>query len=345
MSPIGAAVAAAPIGSVTRGGTGSAPIVRVGVIGPGGIADAHLVPAITMTPGMVLWSVLSRDRARAAAFAAKHNAVAPAPAFDDLDAMLADPALDAVVIASPDKLHAAQAIAAARAGKHVLVEKPMATTPEDAHAMVAAAREARRVLGVAYHLRWHAGHRALIDRIKAGVLGELLHVRVQWTYEARDASNWRAHPEVGRWWSLAGVGTHCVDLARWILREGGCGDTDAVSSMITQPKWKTGHDETAVIALRFASGATAEICTSVLFRAPRTVEIFGSNGFAACDETLGPHGGGTITIDDASLLFPQIDPYAGELADFGRAIRYHGQCEVPGEEGARNVEILAAACP
>ena len=315
--------------------------IRVGLIGPGSIADAHLAPAIAATEGLELRAVLSRDRARAERFAAKHGGAA---AHDDLDAMLRE--VDAVVIASPDKLHAAQAIAAARAGKHVLVEKPMATTPEDAHAMVAAARDAGVVLGVAYHLRWHLGHRALADRVRAGALGTPLHARIQWTYEAKDASNWRAHAEVGRWWGLAGVGTHCLDFVRWMMREaGGCGEVDLVHGVISQPRWKTGHDENAVIALRFASGATAEITTSVLYRSPRRVELYGARGAAVCDETLGPHGGGTITVDGAALLFAQVDPYAGEMADFARAIRDGGRCEVDGAEGARNVELLERASP
>jgi 1,5-anhydro-D-fructose reductase (1,5-anhydro-D-mannitol-forming) len=315
--------------------------IRVGLIGPGSIADAHLAPAIRATEGMELRAILSRDHARAQMFAVKHGAAA---AHDDLEAMLGE--VDAVVIASPDKLHAAQAIACARAGKHILVEKPMATTPEDAHAMVAAAREAGVVLGVAYHLRFHLGHRALAARIKDGALGAPLHARIQWTYEAKDASNWRAHAEVGRWWGLAGVGTHCLDFVRWMMREaGGCGEVEQVASVISQPKWKTGHDENAVIALRFASGATAEITTSVLYRSPRRVEIYGARGAASCDETLGPHGGGTITVDGAALLFQQVDPYAGEMADFARAIASGDRCEVDGVEGARNVEILSFSAP
>ena len=314
-------------------------MIRVGIIGPGSIADAHLAPAIVKTAGLALHAVLSRDRARAEAFAQKHGA---ATAHDDLDAFLRE--VDAVVIASPDKLHAQQAIAAAQAGKHILVEKPMATTPEDAHAMVAAARAAGVRLGVAYHLRWHQGHRALAERVRAGALGQLLHARIQWTYEAKDASNWRAHPEVGRWWGLAGVGTHCLDFVRWMLREaGGCGEVELIHGVISQPKWKTGHDENAVLALRFASGATAEITTSVLYRSPRRVELYGARGAAICDETLGPHGGGTITVDGAALLFAQVDPYAGEMADFARAIAAGDRCEVDGDEGARNVELLDRA--
>jgi predicted dehydrogenase len=322
------------------------PRLRVGLIGPGGIADANLAPAIAATESMRLWSVLSRDHGRAAAFATKHGAAAARPAHTELAAMLADPELDAVVIASPDKLHAEQAIAAARAGKHVLVEKPMASSPEEAHAMVAAARDASVTLGVAYHLRWHAGHRALAERIRAGALGTILHARVLWTWQARDASNWRAHDDVGRWWGLGGVGTHGLDLARWMLREaGGAGEIDDVAAVIGRPRWKTGHDETAVMALRFGSGATAEIVSSVVFRSTPRLELYGSTCAAICDGTLGPHGGGTIAIDGVALPFTQVDPYLGEMEDFARAVRERGRCAVPGDEGARNVEILHQAAP
>src|SRR6185436_5427085 len=130
--------------------------LRIGILGPGLIADQKLAPALRRVPGACLWSVLSRDRARAAAFAARHGATAPAPAFTEIEAFLADPGLDAVIIASPDRLHAREATLAAAAGKHVFVEKPMATSVDEARAMVNACAAAGVRLGVAYHLRFHA---------------------------------------------------------------------------------------------------------------------------------------------------------------------------------------------
>ena len=315
-------------------------VVRIGVIGPGSIADVHLAPALARTPGALLWSVLSRDAGRAAAFAERHGARAPQPAHNDLDAFLADPDLDAVLIASPDRLHAPQAIAAARAGKHILVEKPMATSTEEAEAMVAAARGAGVVLAVAYHLRWHAGHRALAAKVHAGELGEPLHVRAGWSWPAKNDANWRAHGEVGRWWPLAGVGTHCVDLARWLLRT--CGEVVEVRGLTSRPRFRGSHEETALVGLRFESGATAELLCSVLFASPRRVELYTANATAICDETLGPHGAGAITIDGQPLAFERVDPYEGEVADFVRAIRIGEPPEVDGAEGARNVAILEA---
>ncbi len=333
--------------------------VNVAVLGIGRIADKHLVPALARVPAARLWSVLSRDAGRAQEFAVRHEAAAPQPAHTDLAALLADPDLHAVIIASPDGLHAEQTLACARAGKHVLCEKPLAISAEEARAMASACAAADVRLGVAYHLRWHTGHRMLRARVagkgagpgKAGELGELRHMRVAWTYRATDASNWRAAAEVGRWWSLASVGTHAVDLVRWFMTPS-CGEVVELKSVITRPVWKGPHDETAVLALRFASGATAEILTSVLFEAPTALEIHGALGSAWADGTLGPHGAGAIRMrpsgggaQPSDLLFKPVNPYVGEIADFVAAIRDGRPPEVDGAEGLRNVELLCQAAP
>ncbi len=317
-------------------------IVHFAVIGPGKIADKMLVPALARVPGAKLWSVLSRDRARAAEFAARHGAASPQPAHVELDELLADPELHAVIIATPDRLHAAQAIASARAGKHVLVEKPMAASADEARAMVDAARAADVRLGVAYHLRWHAGHRALRERVLSGSLGEPRHARVHWSYRAADAGNWRAHDEVGRWWSLAAVGTHGIDLLRWMMMPH-AGEVVEVRGLTSRAVWKGPHDETALVALKFASGATAELTTSVVFEAPTRVELHGSEASALAEGTLGPRGAGRITVAGEELAFTPVNPYEGELNDFVAAIRDRRDPEVPGTEGLRNVEILIEA--
>jgi predicted dehydrogenase len=119
-------------------------------------------------------------------------------------------------------------------------------------------------VGVAYHLRWHNGHRAVMERIRQGALEPLRHVRAQWTCRAADNQNWRAHDLVGRWWSLAGAGAHLIDLVRWtpLPTEGEVVD---VRSLVSRSVWRGPRDETAIVSLLFASGATADIVTSVLF--------------------------------------------------------------------------------
>src|SRR5262250_3294465 len=131
-------------------------------------ADVKIAPALNATPDAELVAVYSRDQGRAEAFAQKHGAKA---AYSNLEALLRDSRVEAVFIASPNALHAAQTLTAARAGKHVLVEKPMATTLDDAVAMVYACRDAGVKLGVGYHLRQHPGQRAAQHLIAQGVLG------------------------------------------------------------------------------------------------------------------------------------------------------------------------------
>lgn len=316
--------------------------VRIAMIATGRIAGNALAPAVGRAAGAELWSVLSRDAGRARDFAERHGAASPQPACTDLDALLADPDLDAVLIASVDGLHAGQCIAAAEAGKHVLCEKPMATTAADAERMTAACREAGVRLGIAYHMRWHRGHRDLAHAAHAGRFGVLRHMRVQWSMRARDDSNWRARSEVGRWWGLAAVGTHCLDQVRWYMSPS-CGEITRLTPLVTRNVFRGPHDETALLALEFESGATAEICTSVLFDAPKRMEVYGSDGHALFDDTLGPYGKGRIVTHEGEHAFDAADPYTGEVEDFVAAVREDRDPEVNGEEGARNVALLEEA--
>lgn len=316
--------------------------LNIAILGLGRIADVSLAPALAAQTDARLWSVLSRDLSRAENFASRHGAHSPNPAYTDLDALLADPQLDAVIIASPDKLHMPQTLAAAAAGKHVFTEKPMATEKADAWAMVEACRDADVRLGIAYHMRWHAGHRQLKAMAHSGEFGDLRHMRVQWARKHKDDSNWRASADVGRWWGLAGVGTHCVDQVRWFMAPT-CGEITKVRSVINNSVWNSPHDETAVLALQFENGSTAEVCTSVLFDAPISMEVYGSAGHAICTSTMGAGGDGEIVTHNGQLQYAVANPYAGEIEDFVAAVRGNRDPEVGGEEGARNVEILLAA--
>lgn len=313
--------------------------LNLGMIATGRIADTALAPAIAQTEGANLWSVYSRSQERADDFAKRHGAAAAQAAHDDLDSMLNDPALDAVVIASPDKLHASQTIACAKAGKHVLVEKPMATTLEDAQAMVAACAEAGVTLGVAYHLRWHAGLRALNQAVRRNEFSEIRHMRIQWSFPQADGSDWRAKDDVARWWSLSAVGTHCIDQLRWFMRPG-CGEITTVETLISNAVFGSAHDETALAHYQFESGATAEMCTSVLFEGPTRLEIYGSEGYALCDGALGPHGAGEIKTRNGIFDFTPQNPYVGEITDFAAAVAAGRPAEVSGEEGAENIALL-----
>lgn len=315
--------------------------MNLALIATGRIADTQLAPAISAANGAQLWSVMSRDQSRAAEFAKQHGAKAKQPAHDSLKSLLADPDLDAVMIASPDGLHAEQAIAAAQAGKHVLTEKPMTVSAEDADNMVSACTKANVRLGVAYHLRWHQGHRQLWQLASDGHFGTLRHMRVQWPMMS-SPDNWRAKSEVARWWCLSGVGTHCLDQIRWFMKPNH-GEVKQLEKIITRTVHQGPHEETAILTMQFESGATAEMCNSVLFAGPRRMEIYGADGYALCEDTLGADGAGSIVTHQGAFDFGVKNPFVGEIEDFARAVKDGRDPEVNGAEGARNVQLLLEA--
>ena len=316
--------------------------LKIAILGTGRIAENSLAPALVEAADGEFWSVLSRNLKRAERFSKQFNAQSPTPAYDTLSDLMADPSLDAVIIATPDGVHTEQTLAAAIAGKHVFCEKPLATNREDAQSMVDACKTAKVQLGLAYHMRWHTGHRRLFGACQAGDFGDLRHMRLQWSSYARDNSNWRAHDEVGRWWSLGGVGTHLIDQMRWFL----CpvaGEVVDMSSTISRSHFGGPHDETAILGFRFESGATAEICSSVMFEGPRRMEVYGTRNYAICENTLGLSGTGSIWTKNGRFNFEPKNPYVGEIEDFIKAIIDQRLPEVNGEEGQRNVELLLQA--
>lgn len=313
-------------------------MVRVGVIGTGDVADRWLAPALREIPNAVLYSVLSRDLDRGIVFANKHGAQSAIAKHTNLENFLSDPDLNAVIIATPDALHAEQTIRAAEFGKHVFVEKPMATCSSDAFDMIASCKQSKVKLAVGYHHRFHEGHKILRDKIISGDLGKILHMRCHWTYDYSGQENWRAKNSVGRWFSLAALGTHCIDLTMWFLTLP-CGDIDEFPRVLTKDN-EFDRDESAIITGAFDSGTTYEIFTSVLFNSKRVVEIYGTNGVAMCEWTLGPRGAGTIKINDQEIVFDIKNPYREELADFVHAIISGSEPTVSGEVGLENVRLL-----
>lgn len=316
--------------------------INVGIIGTGRIAHSQLAPAMQYVKGARLWSILSRDNHRAVDFANQHGAMAPVNAYDSLSAFLADPSLEAVIIATPDGLHAQQAIAAARAGKHVLLEKPMATSVEDAEAITQTCAEERVKLAIAYHLRWHDGHRKVAEMLHSGALGKPRYARAIWTWQADDNSNWRASSELGQWWGLAGVGTHCVDLMRWMLLPV-CGEVNRCCGVIDKSHYGGPHDETASITMQFGDSVLADITTSVMFSTPSRFELYCDAASVICEGTLGASGAGTIHVNSAPLDFDVVNPFVGEIQNFIDAIEGRARVAVPGAEGKRNVELLMQA--
>lgn len=315
--------------------------LRFGLIGTGEAAR-NLATGLRLVPDAELRYVASRSWTNAWNFARAYGATAPAAGRPRFEEVLGFSDVDAVIIATPDRLHAAQAIAAAEAGKHVFVEKPMATSREDALAIVDACERARVTLGVGYHQRWNPWHRKVREGILPGRdFGPIRHARFRWTKSVEKADDWRTG-ELGRWWSLAAYGTHVLDLATWML-EPRCGEVTSLRAVFTRGRLQAKADESAQVVMRFADGAIAEIFVSMVHRRERLIELEGDRGTIVLRDTLGAGPGYLEGPDGARTHADDRNPHAAELADFIDAVRAGRSPEVGGRSGCRNVELLEEA--
>ncbi len=135
----------------------------------------------------------------------------------DWEALAADPEVDAAVVATPNALHAPQAIALLRNGKHVIVEKPMATTVAECEAMIAAARESGASLMVAHCWRFRAEVQAMRLRIEAGEFGQVVKTRGYGVHAGWGPSGWFTDPKLAGGGALVDMGVHAIDTARYLL--------------------------------------------------------------------------------------------------------------------------------
>jgi len=314
------------------------PPMRWGLIGTRGLAGRVGPSSFTAADGAELVAVLSSDAAQAASFATEHGVEA---ATADLDEFVATPGLEAVWITSPTHLHHEQGRAALEAGKHVLLEKPLAMSARDGWDLVETARDAERLLATGYQARYVPGHRAMLRLIEEGAIGD---VSVAQTYYGINWSGpppeWRQRRETAHWGALADIGTHHVDLLRMLLGE----IAEGTAMDGRQLGFET--DDVVVAALRLETGSFATLTASanVSTEEYTQVQIHGTEGSLLATDTS-PAGQGTVT-----LLRPGRDPedvtgdrpisWVAQLETVTRAALGEDVAYATGADGARNLEIL-----
>lgn len=249
--------------------------IRFGIIGAG-VAGRYHAQAIAQTPGAQLVAVCAGRPERAATLAEAFGAsVEP-----DVDALLARNDVDAVCICTPSGQHAAQGIAAAQAGKHVLVEKPIAITLPDADALINACRAAGVHLGVALQRRTDPDFRAAHDAIAAGAFGRLalgaITVPYLRTQEYYDSADWRGTWALDGGGALMNQGIHLVDLLLWLMGD----DVVEVQAYTATLARAIEVEDCVSAALRFASGALGAIAATTVVAPgfPHRVEVYGTHG-------------------------------------------------------------------
>jgi predicted dehydrogenase len=196
-----------------------------------------------------------------------------APSFE---ALLVDPQVEAIVLATPHSMHAPQVIAAAQAGKHVFCEKPFALTKADAEQAVVATRKAGVTLGLGYNRRFHPEMVKLRDRIRTGGLGTILHVEATMTFPNAlmlKATQWRAHRDETPCGGLTPMGVHAIDGMIDL-----CGPIDQVYCQSFRRVVEVDSDDTTSMLFRMKDGMSGYLGTLTATGPGFSFQVFGSNG-------------------------------------------------------------------
>ena len=319
-----------------------------GIIGAGTIAAIH-ADAIAMLPGTRLSAVTDVAAGAARDFAAARGCAAE-PSVDDL---LARRDIDVVCICVPSGLHAEVGVRAAKAGKHLVVEKPLDVTLDAADRLLAAARQAGVALTVMSQHRFDPGLIELKRLIDDGALGTLVlgEASTKWyrTQEYYDSAPWR-----GTWamdgGALLNQGVHYVDLLRWCM-----GPAAEVTAVCTTQAHSIEVEDTALAIVRFASGAVGTISatTAAYPGFPQRLEITGTEGTVTVEDgrlvRTALRGAASAARSPGAVQPAAADPagldaavHAAQLADLLASVDEGREPAVTGESGREALEIVRA---
>ena len=332
--------------------------IKWGIIGCGGIARRRTIPGLVKAGNAELVAVMDTNEAFAKEVAAEFDAKY---AFSDLDSLLALEEVDAVYIATPVFCHREQVLAAANAGKHILLEKPMALTSKEAEELMSLCESKGVRLSIGLMMRFHAYHEEMKRLIAEGAIGDIVSIRSQFACWYPDMPGvWRQDKAKSGGGALVDLGVHCIDLVQYVT---GLRATEVTAFCETQT-FSYGVDDSASVLLKMDNGALCVIESN--FNIPDDavtgkIEIYGTAGSMRADGTLAQEEVGTVQVlrSDAGKAYdanqtrqgnvseyidvPTGNMYTKEVERFGDAIQNGTEVPVPAQDAIYVQKIVEAA--
>lgn len=319
--------------------------VGYAMVGLGRISMQHLAPSLKVSKIAKVTALVSGHREKAEKMAADYGIPAKnIYSYENYDAIADNPDIDAVYVALPNSMHAEYTIRAAKAGKHVLCEKPMATTVADAQAMIDACRQANRKLMIAYRCQFEPATLRAVELIRSGKLGKIQGIESANGFNIR-AGEWRLNMKLAGGGPLMDMGVYSLNACRFLTGEEPA-DIKANWSVIDQDGRFGEVEENIGWTMRFPSGTVASCNTTYGANMPGFYRVHGSKGMLHMEPAFGYEGlhltariQGEPPIDE---LNTEKDPaqFTREADHLANAILHDGELRAGGEEGLRDMKLM-----
>jgi predicted dehydrogenase len=315
--------------------------LKMGIVGCGLIARYHYAPSFSACEYAELVGVCGVSMEESQAFADDFDTPT---AYDSYEKMPEDDELDAVIVAVPNHLHYSFVCKAARAGKHVLCEKPMALTMQEAQKMVDICQKYGVVFMVAHHLRYKTANRKAKELIDSGSIGKISSARAKWSFNNPNAGSdvdWHDDPKLSGGGQMMNVNSHCLDLLVYMF-----GPIQEVSAFLRkQPGRKV--ENGSMVMIRFANDVLAMADGSHHEECPgNKLEIFGDKGNLCISNACSTDNEAEITImPNAQVLeLPsEPTPYSQEVDHFAWSIQNNAEPISSGKQVLETMRLLMAA--
>jgi len=320
-----------------------------GIIGAGRFADNFFASAIRQAQNARLVAVMARDKSKAEAFSKKHNA---RQFFDSAEALCKEGDVDLVYISSPTILHREHTVTAAKYGKHVLCEKPMAPTLEECDQMIDSCKENNVTLAIAHNMRFHKVHQEVknmvVNQKKVGTVG-LVRAEMIASFKKNQGDKYttdqfRLNRAISGGGVMFDMGIHTIDLLRYILDD----EIEEITGFSQNLFTDCNGEDTVSAVFRFNKGAYGSIASSGALPYSRNgVDIYGDKGAIFTDGSVWMNartGEIKLFADDKweSYTTETNNCYVAEVEHFQQCVTEKRIPLVDGEEGRKNIKVILA---
>lgn len=328
---------------------------KVAILGAGFISDIHLESYHRFVPGAEVVAVYARDDQRAKNFATKHKI---SQWYTDMDRIIRESGCEVVDICLPNFMHAEATLKAAAAGKHIIIEKPLAVTLEEADAMIEACKKAKVKLMYAEELCFAPKYERVRHMIKEGAIGEVYMLK-QSEKHSGPHSDWFYDINLAGGGVLMDMGCHGIAWFRWMLNNARAKSVYATMATVLH-KGRTKAEDNSVVIIEFENGVTGVVENSWAKHGGMDdrSEVYGTGGVVYADLFMGnaaiaysKHGYGyamekaDTTVGWSFTVFEEVfnQGYPHELQHFIECVQQDKQPLITGEDGRAVLEIIYAA--